>query len=71
MLVFTALNISLQKVLIMDRTNNDKYFFYLFLDHVDGYIEENDRIKYLVFASTERNKEAFKSYIKLSKESKR
>ena len=69
MLVFTTLNIYLQKVLIVDRKNKD--FLCLLLDDVEQYIEENNRIKYLVFASTERNKEAFKNYTKLSKQSKR
>ena len=68
-LVFTTLNISQQKVLIVDRNNKD--FLYLLLDDVEQYNEENNRIEYLVSASTERNKEAFKNYTKLSKESKR
>ena len=38
-----------------DRTDNDKDYLYLFLNYVDGCIEENDGIKYLVFASTEKN----------------
>ena len=42
------------------------------LDDVDGYIEENDGIKYLVFTPIEKkNKEALKNYKKLWKESKR
>ena len=42
------------------------------LDDVDGYIEENDEIKYLVFTPIEKkNKEALKKYKKLWKESKR
>ena len=36
--------------------NHDKDFLYLFLDDVDGYIEENNGIKYLVFSPTEKNK---------------
>ena len=42
----------------------DKDFLYLFLNDVDGYIEENDRIKYLVFTPTKKNKEALTSYKK-------
>ena len=39
----------------IDRTDNDEDFLYFFLDDVDGYIEENDGIKYFVFASTDKN----------------
>ena len=46
----------------IDRTNSDENYLYLFHDDVDGYIEENDGIKYLVFASTDKNKEALKNY---------
>ena len=55
----------------IDRTNSDENYLYLFHDDVDGYIEENDGIKYLVFASTEKDKEAFKNYTKLCEETKR
>ena len=34
---------------------------YLIINDVDGYIEENDKNKYLSFASTDNNKEALKS----------
>ena len=44
-----------------DRTNNDEDYLYLFFDDVDQYIEENDGIKYLVFASADKNKEALKN----------
>ena len=54
----------------IDRTNSDENYLYLFHDDVDGYIEENDGIKYLVFASTEKNKEALKNYTKLWEETK-
>ena len=37
----------------------------LFFDDVDGRIEKNNGIKYLVFTLTEKNKEALKSYKKL------
>ena len=40
-------------------------------DDVDSYIEENDEIKYLVFDSTDENKEALKNYIRLWEETKR
>ena len=33
---------------------------YLFIDHVSGYIEEKDVNKYLVFDSTDKNKELLK-----------
>ena len=34
----------------------DKDFLYLFLNDVDRYIEENDRMKYLVFTPTKKTK---------------
>ena len=61
--IFTTLNTSLQKShnrVSIDRTDNDEDYLYLFLDDVDGYIGENDGIKYLVFASTDKN-EAIKT----------
>ena len=42
----------------------------MFLDGVDGYIEGNDGIKYLVFASAEK-KETLKNYRTLWEETKR
>ena len=48
-----------------------KIIFYLFLDDVDGYIEENNGIKYLVFTPTEKNKEALKNYKKTWAETKK
>ena len=48
----------------IDRTDNDEDFLNLFLDDVDRYIEQNNEIKYLVFASTGKNKEALKNYTK-------
>ena len=42
----------------------------MFLDDVDGYIDENDGIKYLVFASTDKNKEALKITQKFGKKLK-
>ena len=43
----------------------------MFLDDVDGYIEENNGIKYLVFTPTEKNKEALKNYKKTWAETKK
>ena len=38
---------------------------YLIINDVDGYTEENDKNKYLSFASTNNNKEVLKKCIKL------
>ena len=38
---------------------------YLIIGKVDGYIEENDGNKYLVFDSTDENKEVLKKYTEL------
>ena len=38
---------------------------YLVINDVDGYIEENDKNKYLSFASNDNKKEVLKKYIKL------
>ena len=38
---------------------------YLITNDVDGYTEENNKNKYLSFASTDNNKEVLKKYIKL------
>ena len=46
----------------VNRTGNDEDFLYLFLDDLDGYIEKNNDIKYLVFDSTDKSKEALKNY---------
>ena len=43
----------------------------MFCDDVDGHIEENNGIKYLVFTPTEKNKEALKNYKRLWEETKR
>ena len=37
---------------------------YLIINDVDVYIEEDDKNKYLSFASTDNNKEVLKKYIK-------
>ena len=55
----------------IDKTDNDQDYLYLFLDDADGYIEENDGIKYLVFTSTGKNKEALKNYTKHWEETKK
>ena len=60
-LTFTTLITSLQ---IED-------LIYLFFDDVDGRIEKNNGIKYLLFTLTEKNKEALKSYKKLWEKTKR
>ena len=38
---------------------------YLIINDADGYIEENNKNKYLSFASADNNKEVLKKYIKL------
>ena len=43
----------------------------MFLNDLDGYVKENDRIKYLVFTPTDKNKEALKNYTKLWEENKK
>ena len=42
-----------------------KISFILFFNNVDGYSEESNGIKYLVFAFRDENKEALKKYTKL------
>ena len=49
----------------IDRTDNDKNFLYLFVDDVDGHIEENNGIKYSVFTATDKNKKSLKYYTEL------
>ena len=73
-LIFTTLNTSQQKSsnhVCIDRTDNNEDFLYLFLDDVDGHIEENNGIKNLVFTPTEKNKEALKDYKNLWEGTKR
>ena len=55
----------------IDRLNNYENYLYLFLRDVDGYIEKNNEINYLVFTSTEKNKKALKKYKKLQEETKK
>ena len=50
----------------IDRSDNDESYLYLFFDNVNGYLEENDEIKYL-----DKSKEALKNYTKLWQETKR
>ena len=50
---------------IVDHIDDDKDYLYLLVDDVDGYIKENDGVKYLVFNPTEKSKEALKNYTKL------
>ena len=46
----------------LDHVNiNNENLFYLIFNNVDGYTEESNRIKFLVFASTDENKGAKKS----------
>ena len=44
---------------------HDKHFLYLFLEDIDGHIDKNNGIKYLVFTPTEKNKEESKNCKKL------
>ena len=43
----------------------------MFLDDVDGFIEENDGNKYLVFILTDKNKETLKNYKNVWDETKK
>ena len=46
---------------ILDHANIDNEdFLYLIFNNVHGYIEESNGIKYLVFSSTDENKETLK-----------
>ena len=59
-LIFTTLNTSQQKSsnhVCIDRTDNIEDFLYLFLDDVDGHIEENNGIKYPFFPPTEEKED--------------
>ena len=54
---------------------NEKYWYYesihsvnplyLIVGKVDGYIEESNGNKYLIFASTDKNKESLEKYTEL------
>ena len=48
----------------LDHNNDDKDYLYLSLDDVDGYIEENDEIKYLAFTPTEKKQRSIKKLLK-------
>ena len=59
-LIFATLNTSQQKSsnhVCIDRTDNNEDFLYLFLDDVDGHIEENNGIKYPFFPPTEEKED--------------
>ena len=43
-----------------DRTDNGEDYLYLLLDNVDGYIKENDGLKYVGFIHTEKKKKHLK-----------
>ena len=47
-----------------------KNSLYLVFNNVDPYIEENNENKYLIFASTDKNKEALENYAELWNETK-
>ena len=50
----------------LDHANIDcKNYLYLIFNHVDGYIEESNGNKYLIFASTDKNKEILEKYTKI------
>ena len=50
----------------LDHVNIDSAnSIYLVLNNVDGYIEESNGNKYLIFASTDKNKEIWKKYTEL------
>ena len=50
----------------LDHVNNDSAnSIYLVFNNVDEYIEESNGNKYLIFASTDKNKEIWKKYTEL------
>ena len=60
-----SINIYYIKYITMKRLDHvniadEQDFLYLIFNNVYGYIEENNGIKYLVFTSTDENKEALK-----------
>ena len=61
-LVFTILDISQRKKLIICKNINSVNPLYLNITHANGYIEEKGVNKYLVFDSTDENKELRKKY---------
>ena len=66
-----SLNIYYMKYIPTKTLDHIDDYLYLFLDDADGYIEENNGIKCLVFTPTEKNKETLKNYEKRSEETKR
>ena len=64
-----SLNIYYIKYISMKTPDHyDKDFLYFIFNNVEGYIQENNGIKYLVKASTYKNKNALKNCIKLWEE---
>ena len=50
---------------ILDHVNIDEENpLYLVFNNIDGYIEESNEDKYLIFASTDKTKEVLKKYTK-------
>ena len=60
-LVFTILDITIKKIDYCKNIRNVNPL-YLIIDHASGYIEEKGENKYLVFDSTDGNKEFLKKY---------
>ena len=61
-LVFTTLDISEFKKIDDSENIYNVNPLYLRVDHASGYIEEKNRNKYLIFGSTDKNKEVLKKY---------
>ena len=61
-MAFTALGILHLKKIDDCEKNYSVNLLYLLIDHVSGYIEEKGVNKYLVFDSTDKNKELLKKY---------
>ena len=59
-MAFTTLDILHLKKIDDCEKNYSVNLLYLLIDHVSGYIEEKDVNKYLVFDSTDKNKELLK-----------
>ena len=61
-MAFTALDILHLKKIDDCEKNYSVNLLYLLIDHVSGYIEEKGVNKYLVFDSTDKNKQLLKKY---------
>ena len=61
-MAFTALGILYLKKIDDCEKNYSVNLLYLLIDHVSGYIEEKGVNKYLVFDSTDKNKQLLKKY---------